>query len=137
MLRTLEEIATQGIEPELIESSLHQFEIAQKEVSNSGYPYALGVMFRLLGPWMQGGDPVTGLRLDAQLGRLRADLAQGAVFEPMLRDLLANPTASRWKSPLIPPWPNAPRPTRPRWSSVSAPASPTRTAPGSSRTACA
>ncbi|NTY01541.1 insulinase family protein [Deinococcus sp. JMULE3] len=91
VLRTLEDIATQGIEPELIESSLHQFEIAQKEVSNSGYPYALGVMFRLLGPWMQGGDPVTGLRLDTQLSRLRADLAQGAVFEPMLRDLLANP----------------------------------------------
>lgn len=91
VLRTLEEIAAQGIEPELIESSLHQFEIAQKEVSNSGYPFALSVMFRLLGPWMQGGDPVTGLRLDAQLSRLRADLARGAVFEPMLEGLLANP----------------------------------------------
>ncbi|UBV42960.1 insulinase family protein [Deinococcus taeanensis] len=89
VLGTLESIAQSGIEPELIESSLHQFEIAQKEVSNSGYPFALSVMFRLLGPWLYGGNPITGLRLDEQLTRLREDLARGPVFEPMLRDLLA------------------------------------------------
>lgn len=92
VLDTLRAIASEGIAPELIESSLHQFEIAQKEVSNAGYPYALGVMFRLLTPWLYGGDPVTGLRLDAELERLRADLAQGRVFEAMIqRELLDNP----------------------------------------------
>ncbi len=92
ILDTLKAIVDAGIDPALIESSLHQFEIGQKEVSNSGFPYALGVMFRLLGPWLYGGDPLTGLRLDAQLERLRADLAAGQVFEPMLqRELLNNP----------------------------------------------
>ncbi|PNY80873.1 insulinase family protein [Deinococcus koreensis] len=92
VLETLRGIAEQGIDPELIQSSLHQFEIGQKEVSNSGYPYALQVMFRLLGPWLYGGDPLTGLRLDAELEKLRADLAAGPVFEPMIeRELLANP----------------------------------------------
>ncbi|MDV6373391.1 insulinase family protein [Deinococcus arenicola] len=92
VLDTLKAIVKDGIDPELIESSLHQFEIGQKEVSNSGFPYALGVMFRLLGPWLYGGDPLTGLRLDAQLEGLRADLAAGKVFEPMLqRELLDNP----------------------------------------------
>ncbi|WP_034385111.1 insulinase family protein [Deinococcus sp. YIM 77859] len=92
VLNTLREIAEQGIDPALIESSLHQFEIQQREVSNSGYPYGLQVMFRLLGPWLYGGDPVTGLRLDAELNRLREDLERGQVFEPMIREgLLANP----------------------------------------------
>ncbi|MBB6014821.1 insulinase family protein [Deinococcus radiopugnans] len=92
VLDTLGAIVEEGIDPELIESSLHQFEIGQKEVSNSGFPYALGVMFRLLGPWLYGGDPLTGLRLDTQLEKLRADLAVGKVFEPMLqRELLDNP----------------------------------------------
>ncbi|GGM20507.1 insulinase family protein [Deinococcus aerophilus] len=91
VLDTLRAIVQEGIDPELIESSLHQFEIGQKEVSNSGFPYALGVMFRMLGPWLNGGDPVTGLRLDAELERLRTDLAAGRVFEPMIeRELLGN-----------------------------------------------
>ncbi|MFN4252397.1 insulinase family protein [Deinococcus sp.] len=92
VLDTLRAIAEGGIDPELIESSLHQFEIGQKEVSNAGYPFALQVMFRMLGPWLYGGDPLTGLRLDAELDRLRADLNAGRVFEPMIeRELLNNP----------------------------------------------
>ncbi|MDO4247258.1 MAG: insulinase family protein, partial [Deinococcus sp.] len=92
VLSTLRQIAEGGIDPALIEASLHQFEIQQKEVSNAGYPYGLGVMFRLLGPWLTGGDPVTGLRLDAELGKLRADLQAGRVFEPMIEKwLLQNP----------------------------------------------
>ncbi|WP_019585132.1 insulinase family protein [Deinococcus apachensis] len=92
VLDTLAAIVRDGIDPELIESSLHQFEISQREVSNSGYPYGLQVMFRLLGPWLYGGDPVTGLRLEAELESLRTDLAHGHVFEPMIqRGLLDNP----------------------------------------------
>lgn len=92
VLGTLKAIAEGGIDPALIESSLHQFEIQQKEVSNASYPYGLQVMFRLLGPWLHGGDPLNGLRLDAQLGKLRADLKGGQVFEPLiLRGLLNNP----------------------------------------------
>ncbi len=92
VLDTLAAIARDGIDPELIESSLHQFEIGQREVSNAGTPYGLQVMFRLLGPWLYGGDPVTGLRLDTELESLRTDLARGRVFETMIqRDLLDNP----------------------------------------------
>ena len=92
VLSTLQKIADEGLDPALIEASLHQFEISQKEVSNAGYPYGLQVMFRLLEPWLYGGDPLTGLRLEAELGRLRADLAAGPVFEPMIREgLLENP----------------------------------------------
>lgn len=92
VLATLRQIVADGIDPDLIESSLHQFEIDQKEVSNAGYPYSLQVMFGLLDPWMYGGDPVTGLTIEPELKRLRDDLAAGKVFEEMIqRDLLDNP----------------------------------------------
>lgn len=93
VLDTLEKIATDGIPSHLIENSLHQFEIQQKEVSNSGFPYALGVGFQMLGSWMNGGNPAKALRLDEEIKALHADLDAGKpVFEDMIRqDLLQNP----------------------------------------------
>ena len=91
VLDTIAQIAETGLDPELIESSLHGFELHSREVSNAGFPYGLGVMFGLLGGWMNGGHPLHGLQLEPELRRLRADLQAGPVFEPMLRDLLANP----------------------------------------------
>lgn len=92
VLKTLEQIATEGVPAELVDSALHQFEIAQKEVSNAGWPYSLKLMFRAVGPWLYGADPLDGLNLDAALERLRLARAQGPVFEEMIRsDLLNNP----------------------------------------------
>lgn len=91
VLDTLKKIADEGIPDALIDSAIHQFEIAQKEVSNAGYPYGLKLMFRVLSPWLYGGDPASGLSLEAELTRLSAERSQGRVFEPMIRELLANP----------------------------------------------
>ncbi len=91
VLETLRRIAAEGLDPELIASSLHGFELQSREVSNAGFPYGLGVMFRLVGGWMQGGRPLDALCLESELERLRADLAAGPVFEPMLQALLDNP----------------------------------------------
>ncbi|WP_407570691.1 insulinase family protein [Deinococcus altitudinis] len=92
VLETLEQIATEGVPAELVDSALHQFEIAQKEVSNAGWPYSLKLMFRAVGPWLYGADPLDGLNLDAALERLRLARAQGPVFEDMIRgELLNNP----------------------------------------------
>ncbi|UFA49475.1 insulinase family protein [Deinococcus radiophilus] len=91
VLETLRQIAEEGIDPELIESSLHGFELSSREVSNAGFPYGLGVMFGMVGSWMYGGNPAGALRLEPELTRLRADLKAGPVFEPMLCELLGNP----------------------------------------------
>ncbi len=90
VLDTLRRIADEGIPDELIDSAVHQFEIAQKEVSNAGYPYGLKLMFRVLGPWLYGGDPASGLSIGEELERLAKERAQGRVFEPMIRTLLEN-----------------------------------------------
>jgi len=59
ILETLGRIAQEGIGADLVDSALHQFEIAQKEVSNAGWPYSLKLMFRAVGPWLYGGDRST------------------------------------------------------------------------------
>lgn len=92
VLDTLARIADEGIPAELVDSALHQFEISQKEVSNAGWPYSFKLMFRAIGPWLYGGDPLDGLNLDAALERLRQAREAGPVFEGMIRrDLLENP----------------------------------------------
>ncbi|MDO4264610.1 MAG: insulinase family protein, partial [Deinococcus sp.] len=91
VLDTLRQIAEEGLDPEMIESSLHGFELGSREVSNAGFPYGLGVMFGLVGAWINGGHPADALRLEPELEGLRADLKAGPVFEPMLRKLLDSP----------------------------------------------
>ena len=92
VMDTLANIAAEGVAPELVDSALHQFEISQKEVSNAGWPYSLKLMFRAVGPWLYGGDPLDGLNLDAALERLRLAREGGPVFEDMIRTgLLDNP----------------------------------------------
>ncbi|WP_293912230.1 insulinase family protein [Deinococcus sp.] len=88
VLDTLKQIAETGLDDALIDSALHQFEIAQREVSNSGTPYALKMMFAVLNPWLYGGDPVANLDLGAELEKLQAQRRAGRVFEPMIRQWL-------------------------------------------------
>ncbi len=88
VLEVLHRIEREGLDDELIDSALHQFEIAQREVSNAGTPYALKVLFSMLNPWLYGGDPVASLNLSAELGKLQAERQQGRVFEPMIRQWL-------------------------------------------------
>ena len=92
VLETLYTIEREGLDDELIDSALHQFEIGQREVSNAGTPYALKVMFGVINPWLYGGDPVANLNLAAELGKLHAERASGRVFEPMIRQWLLDNT---------------------------------------------
>ncbi|GAA4019510.1 insulinase family protein [Deinococcus rubellus] len=92
VLETLAQIEREGLDDALIDSALHQFEIAQREVSNAGTPYALKLLFAVVNPWLYGGDPVASLNLATELDKLSAERKAGRVFEPMIREwLLENP----------------------------------------------
>ncbi|ADV67344.1 insulinase family protein [Deinococcus maricopensis] len=93
VLNALQTIARDGIPAELVDSALHQFEIAQKEVSNAGWPYGLKLMMRGLGPWLHGGDPISALNIDVELARLQAARAEHPrLFEEVIEaELLRNP----------------------------------------------
>nr|WP_245557560.1 insulinase family protein [Deinococcus peraridilitoris] len=92
VLGSLQRIADEGIETELVDSAIHQLELSRKEVSNSGWPYSLKVFFRFASTWLYGGDPLRALRLEEDLSRLNTLRAQGGFFERMIREeLLDNP----------------------------------------------
>ena len=92
ILDTLKKTARDGFAPERIEAAIHRLEFSHREVSGDHYPYPLGLLMRLIGPWLHGDDPVTPLRLEENLARLRAEIAAGPFFENLIhRHLLDNP----------------------------------------------
>jgi len=96
VLDSLERIAREGVETELVDSSIHQLELSRKEVSNAGWPYGLKLFFRFASTWLYGGEPLKALHLDEDLARLNAEREQGGFFERMIREeLLGNAHRAR------------------------------------------
>ncbi|OQY19810.1 MAG: peptidase M16 [Desulfobacteraceae bacterium 4572_35.1] len=88
VLTSLKKIADEGFTKERIEATIHRLELANREVSGDSYPYAISLMFRILGPWIHCDDPVSPLQLDNNLNLLRQKLAEGDFFENLIRTWL-------------------------------------------------
>ena len=88
----IREVAEQGIDPELVDSVLHQMELDQREVSGGSYPYGLQLLSSAIPMAMHGGDAIAALDLDAVIEDLRL-AARDPGFVPGLarRWLLDNP----------------------------------------------
>jgi Zn-dependent M16 (insulinase) family peptidase len=92
VLETLQQ-AADALDPELVRSALHQETLARREISNAGFPFGLKLFLQMVNPWMYGGDPLSVLRLDSALERLRQDPAQLA--SRIRQRLLENPHRAR------------------------------------------
>ncbi|MEA3465904.1 MAG: insulinase family protein [Thermodesulfobacteriota bacterium] len=90
ILDTLHNIADEGFSTERIEATIHRLELANREVGGDSYPYAISLMFRILGPWLHCDDPISALQLDDNLKKLRQKLAEGSFFEELIRTWLLN-----------------------------------------------
>ncbi len=92
ILDTLARAAREGFPQERIDAALHQYEFANREVSGDQYPYGLGMMMRLFGPWLHAGDPFSTLMIGQNLEQLREAAADPEFFPQMIRrHLLDNP----------------------------------------------
>lgn len=81
-----------GIDPELIESAIHQLEFHRREITNTPYPYGLRLLLAVSSTWIHGGDPLRVLNFDADLAEIRRRMAQGRFFEQQLTGtFLENP----------------------------------------------
>lgn len=85
ILATLEVVAQEGFTPERIAGVIHRLEFEHREVTGNSYPYALSLLFRMLGPWLHNDDPLSGLQLGANLERLQAEIAAGPFLENLIR----------------------------------------------------
>lgn len=96
VLDTLEAAVTDGLDPEKVESALHQMEIQQREISNARFPYSLLVFFHLKPAYLYGGDPYRMLQFDRDIEQLRSKIEEGPFLENLIRDqLLNNPHRAR------------------------------------------
>ena len=87
---TLKEVAETGFSRERIEGVIHRLEFSHREVSGDRYPYSLGLLMRMIGPWLHSDDPTTPLNLEKNLMRLRQEIDNGPFFETYIRRFLLN-----------------------------------------------
>ena len=93
VLKTLTELAEQGIEREMIEASLNTVEFALRENNTGQLPRGLMLGWRVMQAWLYGGDPLEVLAFEAPLQAIKARLAsEPRTFEALIRSaLLENP----------------------------------------------
>ncbi|HVE76707.1 MAG TPA: insulinase family protein [Actinomycetota bacterium] len=91
VLDTLKQVVNDGVDDEMVDAQLHRLEIEAREVSNSGYPFALKVFFELAGGYIYGGDPYAALQFDRDVKRLADERKKGRFFENLIQtELLDN-----------------------------------------------
>jgi len=92
ILDTLREVAESGVPQERVESSLHQLELAQREVGGGHYPYGLQLILDALPSAIHYGDPVAALDLDQAIEQLREDIRDRDFIPALIREwFLDNP----------------------------------------------
>jgi hypothetical protein len=85
ILSELGKLAKEGIDPKTIEAALNSAEFALRENNTGSFPRGIALMFRAMGTWLYGGDPLTPLEFEAPLAALKADIASGVrVFETLI-----------------------------------------------------
>ena len=88
ILDTLQKVATEGVPQQLVEASLHQLELQQREVGGDGYPYGLQLILTSLTSATHRGDPIALLDLDAALEELRKKVSRPDFIQQLVRSLL-------------------------------------------------
>ena len=92
IFETLQEIVDAGIEPEQVNSAIHQMELDTREISGGHYPYSLNLLFRFFGTWMHGGDPLNSIDFDNILRQLKTRIEEENYLESQIKKyLIDNP----------------------------------------------
>ena len=86
ILKTLADLAKDGIDPLTVEAAMNGFEFALRENNTGSFPRGMALMFRTMRGWLHGGDPFEALTYEKPLAALKGHLAAGArLFETLVR----------------------------------------------------
>jgi Zn-dependent M16 (insulinase) family peptidase len=91
ILDVLQDVADNGVDKEMVESVLHQYELSQREVSGDGFPYGLQLMVNALGTVLHGADALAALDIDPILAKLREQIKDPEFIKGLARAVLENP----------------------------------------------
>ncbi|HEV2515368.1 MAG TPA: insulinase family protein [Devosia sp.] len=86
IIATLEQLSAEGIDPKTIEAAMNSAEFALRENNTGSFPRGIALMFRAMGTWLYGGDPLAPLSFEAPFAALKSRLAAGErVFETLIK----------------------------------------------------
>jgi len=88
ILKTIEQVATDGVPQEQIDAVLHQFEMNQREIRGDGMPFGLQLVLSGLSTAMHRGDTLASIDMDPALERLRKEAAEPGFISRLARELL-------------------------------------------------
>jgi presequence protease len=92
VFEVLTDLVENGIDPEWVDSAMHQIEFHRKEVTNTPYPYGIKLLLSFSAGWFHGGDPVRVVEIDDDLAKIREEISKGPFLEEKIRyHFLNNP----------------------------------------------
>jgi presequence protease len=86
----LQKLADKGIDPELAESALHQYEFEQKELREQGLPRGLVLFLKAAESWFHGDDPISPLLFNEHIAKLSREIKNGALERSIKKYFLEN-----------------------------------------------
>ena len=90
ILDCLKDVVSKGISEELVQSSLHQLEIKQREITGSGMPYGLQIMLSCLPACIHNDDPLKVLDLDSSFDVIKENLKEERYIEKLIEERIIN-----------------------------------------------
>ena len=86
ILDTLNDLATNGIDPDTVAAAMNTVEFRLRENNTGGYPRGVIVMLRALQFWLYDYDPIAPLAFEAPLNGIKQKLAGGEkYFEDLIQ----------------------------------------------------
>jgi Zn-dependent M16 (insulinase) family peptidase len=98
ILDTLRKVVSDGVDSDVVDAAIHRLEFGRRTLRSSqggeGSPTSLFIEF-LNTPWINGGDPLPSVNLEADLARLDAKRKEGRPIEDWIQKwLIDNPHRS-------------------------------------------
>ena len=88
IINCLQKTVENGISKKLIDSSLHQLEIRQREITGSGMPYGLQIMLSCLPACIHNDNPLSVLDLDSSFSTIKKKLKKDKYIENIIEEKL-------------------------------------------------
>jgi presequence protease len=85
IFNTLKDLEKNGIDPDLVESAIHQIEFYRKEITNTPYPFGIKLLLSFAGTLIHEGDPVACINIDPDLDQIKQAIAKGGFLEEKLK----------------------------------------------------
>jgi Zn-dependent M16 (insulinase) family peptidase len=91
ILETLEQLANDGIEQEMVEAALNTIEFSLRENNTGPYPRGLSLLLSALNTWTYGRDPLIPIRYEEPLTEVKEILEKDPTYlQTLIKDYLLN-----------------------------------------------